>query len=249
MPPAKELTASPDSQANLEFYGFPQAGFDFLRALKKHNDRDWFRERKQIFEETVKQPMEVLVHEVAARCRRRGLALYAKDKNPLTRIYRDIRFSADKRPFNTHLGAGLRRSPAGNDPGEIYIHISCETPLVAAGFWMPERPFLQLWRESIVADPGAMKRMVKQLAKYELPLSSEHRLSRLPRGFDQYAGSDIADFLRLTSYVTSRNLTESDCLSAALVDNIVEFALAAKPLLEYGWKLGYTPQRDILAER
>jgi uncharacterized protein (TIGR02453 family) len=231
------------------FDGIPEAGFNFLRALKKHNDRDWFRERKHLFEEGVQRPMEALVVEAAAHCRKRGVALYAKDKNPLTRIYRDIRFSSDKRPFNTHLGAGLRSSPAGNGLGEVYIHITFDKPLVAAGFWMPERPFLQLWRESMAADPAAMKRMVRQLAKAGLSLSEERRLTRLPRGFDAFAGSDIADFMRLTSYVVARDLTPDQCRTTELVDTIVDFALAAKPLLEYGWKFNYQPKRDILDER
>ena len=104
------VNTAPTPEAE-KFNGFSKAGFDFLRALKKNNDRDWFRERKHVFDETVKRPMELLVQEAAARCRKSGITLYAKDKNPLTRIYRDIRFRSDKRPFNTHLGAGLRTSP------------------------------------------------------------------------------------------------------------------------------------------
>lgn len=231
------------------FTGIPQAGLDFLRALKKHNDREWFRARKEVFEENVKRPMELLVAEVAAHCRKRGFAIFVKDKNPLTRIYRDIRFTSDKRPFNTHLGAGLRSSPAGGGPGEIYIHISFEKPFLAAGFWMPDRPFLQLWRDSIVKNPAGMTRMAKALANGGLKLSEEYRLTRLPRGFDQYSGSEIADFLRLTSYVTARDLTPAECCSPELVDRAVDFSLAAKPLVEYGWKLGYKPRRDILDER
>ena len=95
-----------------------------------------------------------------------------------------------------------------------------------------------------------MKRVVKQLAgKSGLLLSDERRLTRLPRGFDAYAGSDIADLLRLTSYVVTRDLTLEQCGTRALVDTIAEFAVAAKPLLEYGWKINYQPKRDILDER
>ena len=123
------------------FDGIPEAAFNFLRALKKHNDRDWFRERKHLFEEQLKRPMEDLVAEAAARCRKLGVVLYAKDRNPLTRIYRDIRFRSDKRPFNTHLGPGCGTPPPGTDSGEVYIHITFDKPILAAGFWMPERPF------------------------------------------------------------------------------------------------------------
>ena len=88
-----------------------------------------------------------LTPEQIAAARKLGFALYPKDKNPLTRIYRDIRFSSDKTPFHTYLGASLRGSPAKASLGELYIHIEAEQPFVAAGFWMPERPFLHVWRE------------------------------------------------------------------------------------------------------
>lgn len=231
------------------FSGFPAAGIQFLDELKQNNDRDWFRERKEIYDQQVKRPMELLVVEASAICRQKGLTVYPKDKNPVMRIYRDIRFSADKRPFNTRVGASLRSGKASAGHGEIYIHVSPEESFLAAGFWMPERPFLQLWRDSIVKNPAAFLKVTKGLAKGKLKLSEEGRLTRLPRGFDQYAGSEITDFLRLTSYVTVQNLTGKDCRSARLVALVSDFALAAKPLLEYGWNLGYAPQRDILDER
>ncbi len=218
----------------------------FLRELKENNDRDWFRERKHAYLENVDRPMALLVTEAAARCRKRGLAIAANEPNPVMRVYRDIRFSPDKSPFKSHVGAGLRSAQAGR--GEIYIHIAPDGAFVAAGFWMPERPFLQVWRESMAKDPGKFLRVVKLLAKGQLKLSEEGRLTRLPRGYDSFADSEIADSLRLTSYVTTRALAPKEIRSPELVDVICEFALSAKPLLEYGWELGYKPKRDILEE-
>lgn len=231
------------------FTGFPQAGLQFLRDLKENNDRDWFRERKEFYEGQVKLPMELLVTEAAAQCRKRGLTIHAKDKSPVMRIYRDIRFSADKRPFKTHVGASLAGSPAVSSHGEVYIHVSPDESFVAAGFWMPERAFLQAWRESMVNSPAEFLRMLKSLAKGNLRLSDENSLTRLPRGYDSYADSEISEFLKLTSFVATRALRQKECRTPGLVDIVADFGLAAKPLLEYGWKLGYTPARDILDER
>ncbi len=231
------------------FTGFPQAGLRFLRDLKANNDREWFRERKEIYEEQVRIPMELLVMETAAQCRKRGLKIYAKEKNPVMRVYRDIRFSADKRPFKTHVSASLAGSPGVSKHGEVYIHLSPEESFVAAGFWMPERPFLQAWREAMAKNPAEFLRMTKELARGDLGLSAESSLTRLPRGYDRYADSEIAEFLKLTSFVTTRALRGKDSLSAELVNTVSDFALAAKPLLDYGWKLDYQPARDILDER
>ncbi len=231
------------------FTGFAASGIQFLRDLKSNNDRDWFRERKQIYQEQVERPMALLVTEAASRSRKRGLQISTKDKNPVMRVYRDIRFSPDKRPFKSHVGASLKGMQKYSKYGEIYIHVSPEESFLAAGFWMPERPFLHAWRESITKAPAAFLRVVKSLAKSKLELSDENCLTRLPRGYDNYAESEVAPFLRLTSYVTTRPLAAKDYRSPRLVDLLCDFALANKPLLEYGWNLNYTPQRDLLDER
>jgi uncharacterized protein (TIGR02453 family) len=241
--------AASQQQSVKAFAGFPAAGIQFLRDLKLNNDRDWFRERKHIYQEQVEQPMAMLVTEAASRSRKRGLAIGTKDKNPVMRVYRDIRFSPDKRPFKSHVGASLQGTQKRSKYGEIYIHISPEESFLAAGFWMPERPFLQAWRESMIKAPDTFLRVVKSLAKSKLELSSENCLTRLPRGYDSYTESELAKFLKLTSYVTTRPLTPKEIRSPQLVDLLCEFTLATKPLLEYGWNLKPLQRRDILDER
>jgi uncharacterized protein (DUF2461 family) len=110
-------------------------------------------------------------------------------------------------------------------------------------------PFSASLATAIVADPKAFQRLVKSLAKHGLELSEEGRLSRLPRGFDNQAGSEIAEFLKLTSYVVERKLQPEEYRSPELVNLVSNFALATKPLLEFGWGLDYSPKRDILEER
>jgi uncharacterized protein (TIGR02453 family) len=229
-----------------KFRGFSEEAIRFLRELKKHNDRDWFRKRKHLYQEHVEQPMAMVVTEIASICRQSGLRLVANEKNPVMRVYRDIRFSADKRPCKTHVGAALH---GVKGKGGLYLHISPEEAFVAAGFWMPERPFLQAWRTAMVANPKTFLRLVESLAKHDLALSEEDRLSRLPRGFDNQAKSQIAEFLKLTSYVVERKLQPEEYRSPALIKVVTGFALATKPLLEFGWGLNYAPKRDILEER
>jgi uncharacterized protein (TIGR02453 family) len=147
------------------------------------------------------------------------------------------------------VGASLKGGQKQSKYGEIYIHISPEESFLAAGFWMPERSFLRAWRESMINTPAPFLKIVKSLAKAKLELSDEDTLTRLPRGYDIYAESELARFLKLTSYVTTRPLTAKENRSPQLVELLCEFALGNKPLLEYGWSLNYTPQRDILEER
>ncbi len=228
------------------FQGFPAAGLQFLRDLKENNDRDWFRERKDVYDEQVKAPMELLIAELAPECRRRGVPLFAKEKSPVMRIHRDIRFSPDKRPFNSRVGASLRRTQQKDSLGEMYIHISPEESFLAAGFWMPDRPFLHLWRESMAKDPRKFEKVLNLLSKNGLALTTDGKLKRLPRGYEAQAEGKLAEAFRLTSYVVVQNLKPATYHSRKLLDESAGFAAAAKPLLEYGWNLNYSPRRDIL---
>lgn len=95
----------------LGFAGFPRDAMPFLAALRDNNDRDWFAAHKATYEEAIRQPGEALVEALAPR-------LSAITGQPMSgklfRVHRDVRFSKDKRPYNTHLHiAFLPASGAG----------------------------------------------------------------------------------------------------------------------------------------
>lgn len=228
------------------FQGLSKRAFQFLRELKSNNDREWFRERKHVYEEELRRPAEALLRDVASAARKRGFLLYPKDKNPLTRIYRDIRFRADKTPFQTHVGGTLRGSAEKRAFGEVYVHITFDEPFVAAGFWMPERPFLHAWRERMAGDPKEFVKVLRQLEKGDAEWLEGYSLKRLPRGFERQAGMPLESYFKRQVYIVKQPLSEREFHSPAVIEKIATFAVAAKPLLEYGWRLKYSPKRDIL---
>ena len=87
------------------FTGFRPEAIDFLVDLRQNNDRAWFQPRKAEYEALLKEPIEALVAALAERFERRGIPLQADPKRSIFRIYRDTRFSKDKSPYKTHLGA------------------------------------------------------------------------------------------------------------------------------------------------
>jgi len=253
MPAARKSAARPSTLPAAKtppssFRGFPKQGIQFLAELKLHQDRDWFRERKHVFEELVLHPMQQLAFEAAAACRKRGVLLYAREKAPTTRIYRDVRFSANKDPFHTHMGAGLKRL-GETGMGELFVYISPDSSFVGAGFWMPERPFVEAWRAAMAREPRKFLAVVASLAKHGIELSVEKPLQRLPRGYCQHEGTPIEEHLKLVSYTTHRKLKAAEVSSPKLIELVADFAVAAKPLLDYGWGLGYELKRDLLDER
>lgn len=237
-----------------KFTGFRSEALQFLAELRDNNNRDWFNSRKSQYEELVKQPMEQLVNEVAIVCQKQRLQLFAKDRSPVNRIYRDIRFSPDKRPYHYHVSASLYGKSAGGASGEMYIHIappgsesdtsSSEYPNTsfnAAGFYMPDPAFLRLARTRIAERPKDWQSVASALKKKGLELSVHSPLKRMPRGFERFADSPIAEYLKITSMLVTRKLEQDVILSPRIVTETAKFAMAAKPLLEFGWSLGYKP--------
>jgi uncharacterized protein (TIGR02453 family) len=155
----------------------------------------------------------------------------------LFRIYRDIRFSADKSPYHTHVSGALYHNGNKKAPGALYIHIGEKEKFVGAGFWQPERSLLTNWRLRMQAEPGKFLEVVKQLKRKKLEISRSHHLQRMPRGFEAMEDSPLAEFLRLQSFVIMRPITPDEAQSPHLPRQIARFAMDALPLLTYGWSL------------
>src|SRR5829696_177431 len=87
------------------FTGFKPQAMQFLVDLAGNNERTWFQARKDQYERLLKEPMEALCVALAERFAARSLPLRADPKKSPFRIYRDVRFSKDKSPYKTNLGA------------------------------------------------------------------------------------------------------------------------------------------------
>ena len=89
------------------FPGFPAEGMAFLRGLVRHNNRDWFKPRKEIYETQVKAPMAALVDAVNGALAGFAPAYVTAPADAIYRIYRDTRFSHDKTPYKDHIAASF----------------------------------------------------------------------------------------------------------------------------------------------
>ncbi len=217
------------------FGGFRPAAFAFLNELRDNNDPTWFKPRKALYEAEVLQPFGALVTAVGTALRAAGLPLVGDPKRGIFRIYRDVRFSPDKRLYKTHAGAVLTRSGGRRDPGVLYIHVAPSKSMVGAGFWHPEPALLARLRRAVLDDPEGFLAIADRLAEAGCPLSSDHRLSRPPRGFEAAKGTPVADYVGRKSFTAHRPLSDEEMKSPALVDRITDFAVTVIPFLEWGW--------------
>jgi len=217
------------------FAGFRQSAFSFFSELQDNNDPAWFKPRKALYEAEVLAPFRELIAAVGDALGRAGLPLAGDPRRGIFRIYRDVRFSPDKRLYKTHAGAVLTRSGGRRDPGVLYIHVAPSESMAAAGFWHPEPALLARLRRAVLADADGFMAIVSGLAKAGCPLSSDDKLSRPPRGFEAAKGTAVAEYVGWKSFTAHRMLSDAEMQSSALVDRIVDFARTVLPLLEWGW--------------
>ena len=217
------------------FRGFGSQALPFLRALRENNERDWFAENKATFLEECDAPLRELVREVGSELASRGIPLAPIPKSPVFRIYRDVRFSHDKSPYKTNVGAALYREGDKGRPGLLYIHVEPGRSFLAAGFYHPEPPLLKAIRSAIAGDAAGFEKVVHRLGSKGLALGMGEPLARMPRGFEEFAGSPVAEALRSRSLVTSRPLADDDLERRDLPALVARFAEEASPLLEFFW--------------
>ncbi|MGH7060262.1 MAG: DUF2461 domain-containing protein [Stellaceae bacterium] len=221
--------------ASAGFAGFRPAAFEFFNGLRDNNDPAWFKPRKAVYEAEVLVPFRALVAAAAEALARAGLPLVGDPRHAIFRIYRDVRFSPDKRLYKTHAGAVLTRSGDKRDPGLLYLHAAPGESMTGAGFWHPRPDLLGKLRRAILGDADGFLAMAAALELAGHPLSTDDRLSRPPRGFEAAKGTPAADYVGWKSFTVHLGLSDAEMQSPALVDRIVGFARTVMPLLEWGW--------------
>lgn len=219
------------------FPGFRKDALKFLADLNKNNDRDWFKARKSTFDDEVMWPLKCLVADVAKEVQSRGLQLNGDPKGSIFRIYRDVRFSKNKDPYKTHVAAVLSPSGKKDDPGGIYIHVEPKKCFLAAGYWNPEKNLLARIRESIASKPEVFLGIVKNAEKAGMKLTTHDSLKRMPRGFEDYADSPTAEYLKWKGYIITQDCKEADIQKPEFTQQVADFAVSVRPALEFGWEL------------
>ena len=206
---------------------FDKETFAFLRELAANNDRGWFAENKDRYEESVKEPFLQFINDVGPELRKVSKAIVA-DPRPnggsMFRIYRDVRFSRDKSPYKPYASAHFGMGKGVHGPG-YYLHVQPGDCFLAGGMWMPEPPILQSIRERISAKPAEWKKAKGRLDH------SEDTLKRPPRGFD--ADDPMIEDIKRKSFTGSVRLTDQQVQGADLTKTVVDGCRELAPLMKF----------------
>lgn len=214
---------------------FTPALFTFLRQLKSHNDREWFKARRDRFASDVEGPMLRFISDVGPHLVSISRALVADPRRTggsLYRIYRDTRFSADKSPYKINVAASFpheakRDKAAGLAavPG-FYLHLEPGDSFGGGGIYHPDMPTLTRIRTAIVQSNRAWAAVKRTGLEIE-----GDRLSRAPAGFDP--GHPHIDDLRCKDFYTVTSFEEKDVCGPDFMDRYIESCRASAPLVGF----------------
>ncbi|MGC1158135.1 MAG: DUF2461 domain-containing protein [Acidobacteriaceae bacterium] len=205
----------------------------FLRGLKRNNRREWFEARREMYERELKEPMLALIERVTE-----GMAEYAPaHMRPagkcMFRIYRDTRFSADKSPYKTHLGAWWARSGLEKTSGGgYYMHVGATEFVIAAGVYMPEKDQLLAIRRRLLDHHVEWKRLIEHK-----PLLRAFRvhdpmaLTRAPKGFPE--DHPAMEWIKWRQWGVTAHLPAEIALKPGLAEEIEKRFRLAAPLVDF----------------
>jgi uncharacterized protein (TIGR02453 family) len=206
----------------------------FLRGLARHNEREWFNARKHVYESELKTPMLALVEEIT-----QAMVSFAPEhmrpaNKIMMRIYRDTRFSNDKRPYKRHLSAWwARRGMEKTSGGGFYLQISPQEVMLAAGVYMPEREQLLALRRWMAEHHTEYRALVKAVLKNKaggFQQIDAEALTRMPKGF----GSDhpAGELLRAKNWGVRCALPAEAALRPQLARELVRRMRLAAPVVD-----------------
>lgn len=204
----------------------------FLSDLKDNNNKEWFTANKARYE-SAKKEFEQFVDDLIARIASFDPAVaHFKAKDCVFRIYRDVRFSADKSPYKIHFGAhvtpAVKKSEIHSRAG-YYIHLEPGASMLAGGAYLPESPWLKAIRQEISYNLGEFEAILNEadFKKYFGALEGE-KLKKVPA--DYPADHPGIEWIKHKSFLATHKPSDKQVLSADFLDHCGRVFKALNPL-------------------
>jgi len=204
----------------------------FLRALARHNDRDWFQPRKATFEAELKEPMLAIIRKITDAMLDFAPAFVRPAEKCLFRIYRDTRFSNNKLPYKTHVAAWWSHQGMEKTSGAgYYFHISATEVIIAAGAYMPEKDQLSAIRHWLLDHHAEFRKLIQKPAVRKAFTEFEgNALTRPPKGFPaEHPGMDL---IRCKQWGLAATLPASAALEPTLAATVIRHFKLAAPVVD-----------------
>lgn len=206
----------------------------FLKNIAKNNNREWFEKNKPKYLEA-KQSFEDFLEAAHKEMVKFDESLGGLNPRKMGfRIYRDVRFSKDKRPYKVNMGAGF--SPNGKmeqEPG-YYLHLEPNNKsFVAGGIYMPNPENLAKIRQEIDYNADKLLKIFKdkKFKKYFSELDDFDKLKTAPKGYPK--DHEHIKLLQHKSFIVSKAFTDTQVKDKKFVKDVAEVCKAIKMLNDY----------------
>lgn len=199
--------------------------FLFLKELEKNNNREWFADNKPKFKAI---EADVKTFYAAAMD---NLKLHDEiEKMKIFRIYRDVRFSKDKRPYKSHFGGSFARTGT-KLRGGYYIHLKPGDSFIATGFWEPNKEDLLRIRKELELDADEFRKVVgnKKLKNLWGDIVGDE-VKTAPKGFDKEHAN--IDLIRKKQYIFVRKFSDKEVLSKDFAKQVNDSFKAIRPYFD-----------------
>jgi len=201
----------------------------FLKQLSENNDRAWFQANKEYYQEINR------LHATFVQAVIKGLSPIDPEiaklevKDTVFRIYRDTRFSADKTPYKTHIGAYLAKGGRKSPRAGYYIHIEPGGSLLAGGIWCPDAPLLKALREDVYNHADEFRALINDPALASAyHLSDDDKLKKIPTPYPK--DSPDSELVKYKSYTVIGNVPDTFFEGTDAVQRCIERLSLLTPL-------------------
>lgn len=207
-----------------------KSSLDFLKTLSKNNNRDWFQKNKDRYLEA-HQDMIAFTDALLVEMKKHDNIETASGKDSLFRIYNDIRFSKDKKPYKTYWAGGIKRATK-KLRGGYYFQIEPGNSFAAGGFFSPEPADLLRIRQDIDMNYADWKKLLS--AKTIKSLFGElkgEKVATAPKGFSK--DNPAIGLLRHKQFYLQRNFTDKEVLSPGFLQELNKTFKGLRPYFDY----------------
>ncbi len=202
---------------------------DFLTDLSVNNNREWFQANKKRYDESREKVLfltEVLINEIR---KFDSTIPVLPPKDCVFRIFRDVRFSKDKRPYKTNFGAYITKGGRKGMYAGYYFHIDPAGSFAGGGVYMPPAEQLRAIRNYLAINGAEFLELIESKNfKKTFPEMYEDKLKTAPKGFPK--DHEFIDLLRYKSFAFSGGINNSQISSDKLIENIVNSFKQLQPV-------------------
>lgn len=207
-----------------------QSTLQFLKNLKKNNNKDWFDTNRDAYESAKTNFREFIDELITGISKFDPSVKNLEAKHCVFRINRDIRFSTDKTPYKRNMGASI--SPGGKKAvsAGYYFHLEPGASFLAGGMWQPEPPLLNAIRQEIDYNTDEFRKILgaKSFKTYFGSLSDEDKLKAVPKGYDKT--HPAIELLKHKSFIVVHDVPDKTILSKDFAKQCGKVFNAIQPL-------------------